>query len=99
MLCLPLLPQATFDPFLKNFYVLSTDPTHIKMLKLEVLTNIANETNVHTVMREFRVSVEVVGGRWGEEGGGWGRESGRGERKGGRLGRGRREEREGGERR
>ena len=76
MLCLPLLPQATFDPFLKNFYVLSTDPTHIKMLKLEVLTNIANETNVHTVMREFRVSVGVVGGRWREGGGGWGGESG-----------------------
>lgn len=54
-------PQATFDPFLKSFYVLSTDPTHIKMLKLEVLTNIANETNVHTVLREFRVS--AVGGR------------------------------------
>ena len=48
--------QAIFEPFLKSFYVLSTDPTHIKRLKLEVLTNVASETNVHTVLREFRVS-------------------------------------------
>ena len=59
------------------------------MLKLEVLTNIASETNVHTVLREFRVSGEGVGGGGevegrGGEGRGGEREEGRG-----RSGRGR----------
>lgn len=48
---------ALFEPFLKSFFVRSSDPTHIKLLKLEVLTNLATETNVAVVLREFQTYV------------------------------------------
>lgn len=73
-----------FESYLKNFYVVSSDPTHIKMLKvqvhihhsflslhtvwiislsyhcvvsvqLEILSNLANESNVSVILREFQV--------------------------------------------
>ncbi|XP_006152930.1 AP-3 complex subunit beta-2 [Tupaia chinensis] len=47
--------RGMFEPYLKSFYIRSTDPTQIKILKLEVLTNLANETNIPTVLREFQV--------------------------------------------
>lgn len=102
--------QGMFEPYLKSFYIRSTDPTQIKILKvswkhpaepvrggfgaswslflgsavlmlwgqenskapvhchhapmlpisssfpqLEVLTNLANETNISTILREFQV--------------------------------------------
>lgn len=50
-----LLFQAVFGPFLKSFYVRSTDPTHVRVLKLEVLTNLASETNISVILREFQV--------------------------------------------
>ncbi|KAE8296795.1 AP-3 complex subunit beta-2 [Larimichthys crocea] len=40
--------RGMFEPYLKSFYIRSTDPTQIKVLKLEVLTNLANETNIST---------------------------------------------------
>ncbi|KAK7895904.1 hypothetical protein WMY93_021229 [Mugilogobius chulae] len=47
-----------FEPFMKSFYVRSTDPTHIKTLKLEILTNLANEANISTILREFQTYVK-----------------------------------------
>uniref|UniRef100_A0A671KCR7 AP-3 complex subunit beta n=1 Tax=Sinocyclocheilus anshuiensis TaxID=1608454 RepID=A0A671KCR7_9TELE len=47
--------RGMFEPYLKSFYIRSTDPTQIKILKLEVLTNLANETNISTILREFQV--------------------------------------------
>ncbi|KAK0140886.1 AP-3 complex subunit beta-1 [Merluccius polli] len=47
-----------FEPYLKSFYVRSTDPTHIKTLKLEILTNLANEANISTILREFQTYVK-----------------------------------------
>jgi len=80
-----------FEPFMKSFYVRSTDATHIKTLKvkqtclhfmivlcyiavscrcfvgclmfissfqilqLEILTSMANEANISTILREFQV--------------------------------------------
>uniref|UniRef100_A0A8C8K2L0 AP-3 complex subunit beta n=1 Tax=Oncorhynchus tshawytscha TaxID=74940 RepID=A0A8C8K2L0_ONCTS len=46
--------RGMFEPYLKSFYIRSTDPTQIKVLKLEVLTNLANETNISTILREFQ---------------------------------------------
>lgn len=50
--------KGMFEPFLKSFYVRSTDPTHIKTLKLEILTNLANEANISTILREFQTYVK-----------------------------------------
>ncbi|XP_053128738.1 AP-3 complex subunit beta-2 isoform X4 [Hemicordylus capensis] len=43
--------RGMFEPYLKSFYIRSTDPTQIKILKLEVLTNLANETNISTILQ------------------------------------------------
>uniref|UniRef100_A0A8C4IE58 AP-3 complex subunit beta n=1 Tax=Dicentrarchus labrax TaxID=13489 RepID=A0A8C4IE58_DICLA len=62
--CLPLSQlllmseYGMFEPFMKSFYVRSTDATHIKTLKLEILTNLANEANISTILREFQTYVK-----------------------------------------
>nr|XP_034955962.1 AP-3 complex subunit beta-1 isoform X2 [Zootoca vivipara] len=50
--------KGMFVPYLKSFYVRSTDPTMIKTLKLEILTNLANEANISTLLREFQTYVK-----------------------------------------
>ncbi|NXJ82275.1 AP3B1 protein, partial [Trogon melanurus] len=50
--------KGLFEPYLKSFYVRSTDPTMIKTLKLEILTNLANEANISTLLREFQTYVK-----------------------------------------
>uniref|UniRef100_A0A3Q3VKQ4 AP-3 complex subunit beta n=1 Tax=Mola mola TaxID=94237 RepID=A0A3Q3VKQ4_MOLML len=52
--------QGMFEPYLKSFYIRSTDPTLIKVLKLEVLTNLANETNISTILREFQTYIKSM---------------------------------------
>ncbi|XP_074862732.1 AP-3 complex subunit beta-2 isoform X2 [Carettochelys insculpta] len=52
--------RGMFEPYLKSFYIRSTDPTQIKILKLEVLTNLANETNISTVLREFQTYIRSM---------------------------------------
>jgi len=49
--------HAMFEPYLKSFYIRSSDPTHVKLLKLEILTNLATETNISTILREFQTYV------------------------------------------
>nr|CAG4641497.1 EOG090X020Z [Eurycercus lamellatus] len=46
-----------FEPFLKNFFVRSTDATQIKLLKLEILTNLASESNITFILREFQTYI------------------------------------------
>ncbi|KAM5192252.1 AP-3 complex subunit beta-1 [Mantella aurantiaca] len=53
-----ILRKGLFEPFLKSFYIRSTDPTMIKTLKLEIMTNLANEANVSTLLREFQTYVK-----------------------------------------
>jgi AP-3 complex subunit beta len=43
-----------FDQFLRNFFIRSSDPTHIKILKLEIMTNMATEANIGMILREFQ---------------------------------------------
>ncbi|XP_069483525.1 AP-3 complex subunit beta-1 [Ambystoma mexicanum] len=50
--------RGMYEPFLKSFYVRSTDPTMIKTLKLEILTNLANDANISTLLREFQTYVK-----------------------------------------
>uniref|UniRef100_A0A4W5K3Q0 AP-3 complex subunit beta n=1 Tax=Hucho hucho TaxID=62062 RepID=A0A4W5K3Q0_9TELE len=50
--------KGMFEPYMKSFYVRSTDATHIKSLKLEILTSLANEANISTVLREFQTYVK-----------------------------------------
>ncbi|XP_060691798.1 AP-3 complex subunit beta-1 isoform X2 [Hemiscyllium ocellatum] len=50
--------KGMFEPYLKSFYIRSTDPTQIKILKLEILTNLTSETNIPIVLREFQTYVK-----------------------------------------
>lgn len=46
-----------FEPYLKSFYVHESDVQQVKMLKLEVLTNLASEANIMFVLREFQTYI------------------------------------------
>lgn len=51
------LRKGMFEPFLKSFFVRTSDPTHIKLLKLEILTNLATETSISVILREFQTYI------------------------------------------
>lgn len=42
-----------FTPYLAEFFVYDTDPGYIRDLKLEILTNIATESNISKILREL----------------------------------------------
>ncbi|CAH8658176.1 unnamed protein product [Dicrocoelium dendriticum] len=43
-----------FEPYQRSFYVFSDDPLDVKLIKLEILTNLATEITVPTILREFQ---------------------------------------------
>ncbi|KAI8480982.1 AP-3 complex subunit beta-2 [Branchiostoma belcheri] len=49
--------KGMFEPYLKSFFVRPSDPIHVRTLKLEILTNLATETSISTVLREFQTYV------------------------------------------
>lgn len=49
--------KRMFEPFLKSFFVRTSDPTKVKLLKLEILTNLATECNVSVILRELRTYI------------------------------------------
>ncbi|VVC45046.1 Hypothetical protein CINCED_3A004149 [Cinara cedri] len=49
--------KSMFEPYLKSFFVRSNDPTHIKLLKLDIMTNLANETSISTILREVQTYI------------------------------------------
>ena len=49
--------QGMFEPFLKSFFVRTSDPTHIKLLKLDILTSLATETSISVILREFQTYI------------------------------------------
>ena len=57
VLTIPFPQQTLFEPFLKSFFVRNSDPTHIKLLKLEILTNLATEASAGVILREFQTYV------------------------------------------
>ncbi|VDM56521.1 unnamed protein product [Angiostrongylus costaricensis] len=63
--CNPVLPgtyaisKNIFDPFLKSFFVRSSDPSFVKELKLHILTSLVSEANVHIILRELQTYVST----------------------------------------
>ncbi|XP_045775480.1 AP-3 complex subunit beta-2 isoform X1 [Maniola jurtina] len=49
--------RSLFEPFLKSFFVRNSDATHLKLLKLEILTNLATEASAAVVLREYQTYV------------------------------------------
>ncbi|XP_063708004.1 AP-3 complex subunit beta-2 [Culicoides brevitarsis] len=49
--------KGIFEPFLKSFFVRTSDATHIKLLKLEILTNLATEASISIILREFQTYI------------------------------------------
>lgn len=49
--------KGTFEPYLKSFFVRTSDPTSIKLLKLEILTNLITESNVSVILRELQTYI------------------------------------------
>ncbi|KAE8737513.1 hypothetical protein FOCC_FOCC017028 [Frankliniella occidentalis] len=49
--------EGMFEPFLKSFFVRTSDATHIKLLKLEILTTLATETSISVILREFQTYI------------------------------------------
>ncbi|XP_055902331.1 AP-3 complex subunit beta-2 [Eupeodes corollae] len=49
--------KSIFEPYLKSFFVRTSDSTHIMLLKLEILTNLASVTNTAMLLREFQTYI------------------------------------------
>lgn len=49
--------KSIFEPYLKSFFVRTSDPTHIKLLKLEILTNLATAATISVILREFQTYI------------------------------------------
>lgn len=51
--------KTIFEIYLKSFFVrTSDDPTHIKLLKLDILTNLATEASIAVILREFQTYIQ-----------------------------------------
>ena len=50
--------QAIFADSIAEFFVTSGEPLIIRNLKLEILTYIANESNINRILREFKEYVK-----------------------------------------
>lgn len=46
-----------FESYLKSFFVRTSDPTRIKLLKLDILTSLATDSNVSTILRELQTYI------------------------------------------
>uniref|UniRef100_A0A1A9WCN6 AP-3 complex subunit beta n=1 Tax=Glossina brevipalpis TaxID=37001 RepID=A0A1A9WCN6_9MUSC len=49
--------KAIFEPHIKSFFVRTSDPTHIKLLKLEILANLASASSISLILREFQTYI------------------------------------------
>ncbi|EDW62680.1 AP-3 complex subunit beta-2 [Drosophila virilis] len=49
--------KIIFEPHLKSFFVRTSDPTHIKLLKLDILTNLASASSISLILREFQTYI------------------------------------------
>lgn len=52
---LSLLHPSLFEPYLRMFFVFNNDPIQVKLLKLEILTNLVNTSTSPIILREFQV--------------------------------------------
>lgn len=49
--------KSIFEPHLKSFFVRTSDPTHLKLLKLDILTNLASAGSISLILREFQTYI------------------------------------------
>lgn len=49
--------KSIFEVFLKSFFVRTCDATHIKLLKLDIMTNLATEASIAIILREFQTYI------------------------------------------
>ncbi|XP_068158278.1 LOW QUALITY PROTEIN: AP-3 complex subunit beta-2 [Drosophila tropicalis] len=49
--------KTIFEPHLKSFFVRTSDPTHLKLLKLNILTNLASASSISLILREFQTYI------------------------------------------
>ncbi|KAJ8923706.1 hypothetical protein NQ315_010287 [Exocentrus adspersus] len=49
--------KTMFEPYLKSFFVRTSDPTNIKLLKLDILTNLTTDSNVSIILRELQTYI------------------------------------------
>ena len=50
--------SSMFEPHLRNFFIRSgTDPTHVKILKLEIMTNLATSGNIGKLSKNISLYV------------------------------------------
>lgn len=49
-----------FSAQLKDFFVKDGDPGYIRELKLEIMTQLASEANISTVLRELKVKWHLL---------------------------------------
>lgn len=52
---------SLFAPYFEDFFICSSDPYHIRALKLEILSTIATESSVPIIFEEFQVFTELYG--------------------------------------
>ncbi|KAL5961432.1 AP-3 complex subunit beta-2, partial [Taenia solium] len=55
---LSLLHPNLFEPYLRMFFVFNNDPMQVKLLKLEILTNLVNTSTSPIILREFQAYVD-----------------------------------------
>eukprot|EP01120_Amphizonella_sp_Union-15-10_P017775 TRINITY_DN9994_c0_g1_i1.p1 TRINITY_DN9994_c0_g1~~TRINITY_DN9994_c0_g1_i1.p1 ORF type:complete len:1013 (+),score=198.95 TRINITY_DN9994_c0_g1_i1:103-3141(+) len=46
-----------FQPYLGDFFVDADDPSYIRILKLDIITSLANESNISRILKEFKTYV------------------------------------------
>ncbi|XP_065572885.1 AP-3 complex subunit beta-2-like isoform X2 [Artemia franciscana] len=46
-----------FEPHFKSFFIHTVDPLPVKLMKLDILTNLAGESNISLLLREFQVYI------------------------------------------
>lgn len=51
------LRKSIFEPYMKSFFVRTSDPTHIKLVKLDILTNLATAASISVLLREFQTYI------------------------------------------
>ncbi|CAD5206599.1 unnamed protein product [Bursaphelenchus okinawaensis] len=52
--------KSMFEPFLKSFFIQSSDTRLVKQLKLQILTCLVTETNVQMVVRELQAYLHMA---------------------------------------
>ncbi|KAF5270811.1 hypothetical protein FQA39_LY08328 [Lamprigera yunnana] len=49
--------KSIFQPYLKSFFIRTSDPTKVKLLKLDILTNLATTSNISVILRELQTYI------------------------------------------